>query len=225
MSTVDGGNVTLHHLQQQINIINEKLNEIIFNNRRSKKNIGELTVENDNLYDLLYNVELQSNHLDQYSRRSNIEIRNISEKVSQRHIENYVLKVMASIGINLQSYDLVAVHRIGKFIEGKNRNVIVRFMNRKNAFVCLRNSKKLAVSSTHEYRKLFIIENLCPSNRRIFSYLYKLKKSNQIKIVWTFNGVVFFQKVDAGDDHVIKVEHFEDISYYLNQSVGSEMDS
>ena len=50
---------------------------------------------------------------------------------------------MVSIGINLQSYDLVAVHRIGKFIEGKYRNVIVRFVNRKNAFVCLRNSKKL----------------------------------------------------------------------------------
>ena len=117
MSTVNGGNATLHHLQQ-INIINEKLNEIILNNRSLKKEIGELTVENDNLYDLLYNVELQSNHLDQYSRRSNIEIQNISEKVSQRHIENYVLKVMVLIGINLQSYDLVAVHRIGKFIEG-----------------------------------------------------------------------------------------------------------
>ena len=37
MSTVDGGNVTLHHLQQQINIINEKLNEIILNNRSLKK--------------------------------------------------------------------------------------------------------------------------------------------------------------------------------------------
>ena len=73
------------------------------NNRSLKKEMGELTVENDNLHDLLYNVELQSNHLDQYSRRSHIEIRNISEKVIQRHIENYVLKVMVAIDINLQS--------------------------------------------------------------------------------------------------------------------------
>ena len=161
MSTVDGGNVTLHHLQQ-INIINEKLNEIILNNRSLKKEIGEFTVENDNLYDLLYNVELQSNHLDQYSRRSNIKIRNISEKVSQRHIENYVLKVVVSIGINLQSYDLVAVHRIGKFIE------MLSFV--------YATAKNLRFPVPMNIRKLFIIENLCPSNRRIFSYLYKLKK-------------------------------------------------
>ena len=173
---------------------------------------------------MLYSIEIQSNNLDQYSRRSNIEIRNIPENITQRNLENYVLKVMVSIGINLQSYDLVAVHRLGKFVVNKNRNVIVRFINRKNAFACLRNSKKLATSNSHEYRKLFIIENLCPSNKKIFSYLYKLKKENKIKSVWTFNGVVFFQKIDSGEDHVINVQHFEDINYYLNQSVDSEME-
>ena len=140
---------------------------------------------------MLHNIEIQSNNLDQYSQRSNIEIRNIPENITQRNLENYVLKLMVSIGINLQSYDLVAVHRLDKFVENKNRNVIVCFINRKNVFTCLHNSKKLATSNSHEYRKLFIIENLYPSNKKIFSYVYKLKKENKIKSVWTFNGMFF----------------------------------
>ena len=110
MSTDDVGNVTpLQHLEQQMVIMNEK--ELIFNNRSLKKHIKELSAENENMYDMLYIIEIQSNNLDQYSRRSNTEIRNIPENITQGNLENYVLKVMVSIGINLQSYDLVAVPR------------------------------------------------------------------------------------------------------------------
>ena len=66
-----------------------------------------------------YDIEIQLNNLDQYSPRSNIEIRNISENINQFNLEKYVLKVLDPIDIKLQLYDLVAVHRIGKFISGK----------------------------------------------------------------------------------------------------------
>ena len=107
--------------------------------------------------------------MNQYSRRNNIEICNITEKIAQRNLEQYVLKMLeSSLLINLVSYDLVAVHRIGKLLTGKNRNVIVRFLNRKNSYMCLHNSKKLATSKVPEYKKLYLIENLCPSFKKIF---------------------------------------------------------
>ena len=71
MLTDDVGNVTpLQRLQQQMII----MNGLIFNNRSLKKHIKELSPENENIYDMLYSIEIQSNNLDQYSRRSNIEI-------------------------------------------------------------------------------------------------------------------------------------------------------
>ena len=109
-----------------------------------------------------------------------MEIRKIPENISQSNIEKYVIKVFESIGVKVQSYDLVAVHQIGKFTQGKHRNVIVRFINRKNAFSCLKHSSKLAKSGITEYRKLFITENLCPANKQIFNYLYKLKKQETL---------------------------------------------
>ena len=60
-------------------------------------------------------------------------------------------------------------------------NIIVQFVNRKNAFTCLRNTKKLYKSSKQDYKKVFIVEKLYRSNKNIFNYLYKLKKENKIK--------------------------------------------
>ena len=213
----NGNNVTLlANLQNEINKINDKLNQVIMNNRSLKRDINELTTENTDLHDFLYDMELQINNLNQYTQRSNIEIINVPERINQRNLEQYVLKVFESIGVNLVLYDLVAVHRVGKFMEGKNRNVIVRFLNRKNAFICLRNAKKLASSNIPDYKKLYFIENLCPSSKRIFNYLYKLKKESKISNVWTFNGCVFLKKLNTDDEYCQKVEHFDDIQYFLD---------
>ena len=133
--------------------MNEKIIEMITNNRNLKKCVDELTCENNTLFDFIYGAEIQINNLDQYSPRNNIEIWNIPEKINQRNIEQYVLKLMESIRVKLQSYDLVVVHRVGKFDQGKNRNVIIRFINRKYAFTFLHNIKKLATSNNPEYKK------------------------------------------------------------------------
>ena len=88
-------NVTsmVNNLQRELDTINVKINEIIINNRSLKKKIRELTAENNDLFDLLYDMENQTNNLNQYTRRENIEISNISEKIVQQHLEAYVLEV------------------------------------------------------------------------------------------------------------------------------------
>ena len=51
-------------LQKEIINMNEKLKEIIFNNRRLKSRVDELTRENENLYDRIYNTDVNLNNLD-----------------------------------------------------------------------------------------------------------------------------------------------------------------
>ena len=207
----------LVHLQKEILTIKESLQEIIFNNRILKRKINELTYENDKLYDCIYNTEIKVTNFDQYSRRNNVELQNISENIKQHNIESYVLKIFESIGIKIQSYDLVAVHRIGKFVHGKHRNVIVRFINSKNAFTCLKNCKNLKKSITPEYKNIYITENLCPTNKKLFNYLYKLKKEKTISSVWTFNGSVFFKMSDVSEERGQRIDHIDDVEYYLSK--------
>ena len=109
---------SLINLQKEIDTINGKLNKIMLNNRSQKKRICELE-ENDDLHDLIYNMEIQMNNLNQYTRSENVEIKNISESIVQRHLELYVLKVFQLIGVKLESYNFVAVHRVGKYVHGK----------------------------------------------------------------------------------------------------------
>ena len=78
-SSGDVSDISLVYLQSEIKNMNEKIIEIITNNRNLKKRVDELTCENDTLFDFIYDAEIQINNLDQYSRRNNIEIRNIPE--------------------------------------------------------------------------------------------------------------------------------------------------
>ena len=96
-------------------------------------------------------LEIKFNQLHQYSRQENIEIHNIPESVSQVNLEKYVIDILASIKINIVSYDIVAVHHIGKKKDNKPRIVVAHFVNRKNAFKPLKQCNKLRDSSNDQY--------------------------------------------------------------------------
>ena len=117
----------------------------------------------------------------------------------------------------MSSNDLVAVHRIGKFPSHRGRNVIVRFVNRKKAYSCRENVKRLNNSSNSIYKKNYITENLCPTHRKIFNRLYKLKKENVIRNVWCNDGHVFCKLSDESDERPLLLKHFDNIDYYLNK--------
>ena len=148
------------------------------------------------MYDKFYELEKYICDLDQYSRRNNVEFLNIHESIGNNDIEKYIIKVLGSIGVEVECYNIIAVHRSGRFTANKNRSVIVRFLNRKNAYSCLNSSKKLSVSSNAAMKKIFITENLCPSNKNLFNYLYKLKKEYKIKRVWLYISIVYFKLSD-----------------------------
>ena len=59
----------------------------------------------------------------QYSRRENIELQNVPESVEQKDLESFVLDVFKSIDVEVSSYDLVAVHRIGKLSSQRKKRV------------------------------------------------------------------------------------------------------
>ena len=214
---LDPDELSMANLYKELKKMKDNLNEVILNNRSLKNKISELTAENDHIYDKLYNIETKVNGIDQYSRRNNIEISNIPEKIVQNKLEVYVLKFLSDIDVNLESYDLVAVHRLGKYTVGKNRVVIVRFVNRKDAYHCLRVSKNIKKSKNKEFKRFYINENLCPENKKIFNFLFKLMKMDKIKKVWSYNGSVFYQLLDSDEDYYERANHFDDLDFMFDE--------
>ena len=86
----------------------------------------------------------------QYIRRNNIKICNIPE--NEVDLEKSVIKIGKAVGVNFTRSDIEACHRLHKKsnVSGQPRNVIVRFVNRKNCEQLLRKSKKFANPQTQE---------------------------------------------------------------------------
>ena len=104
-------------MENNIHKLQSDLNELQINND-SLKNIirladAEIVRQNEEILQL----HKQVNRCSQYSRRENIEIANIRETIPQNELEEYVINILKELGGPLSdicSYDIVAVHRIGK---------------------------------------------------------------------------------------------------------------
>ena len=67
-----------------------------------------------NLENIATSLEINQNMLEQYSRRNNTEVSGILDSVEDTCLEENVISVFTSIGIDLKSDEIEACHRIGK---------------------------------------------------------------------------------------------------------------
>ena len=153
------------------------------------------------------------NDLNAYNRRSNIELRNISESVKDDKLEEYCLDVLAKMEMDLSSYEIVACHRLGKFQRNKTRSVILRFTNRKYAYDAIYYQSSLKKT---KFEKIFITENLCPTHRKIFGILYKAFKGRKIDSVWTHHGFVCARMEAKGER--FKITSIEQAELFVETS-------
>ena len=105
--------------------------------------MSELEIYTDDLYDQIEVNRSDIVDLQVYSRRENIEIYGIPDSVNNKNLEKTVVQILNSIGVKISSYKITACHRLKKEKNSRYSNVIVRFMNRKDAYKAIRNSYKL----------------------------------------------------------------------------------
>ena len=72
--------------------------------------------------------EIQSNNVDQYSSRNNVETSGIPQSVSHNQLEGKVVDILNAIDVSITSNEIEACYRLGK----KNKIFIVWVINRKH---------------------------------------------------------------------------------------------
>ena len=144
-------------------------------------------------------------------------IAGIPDYIEQYELETKVKDILKSININISSYDISTCHRLKKQPNDKSANVIVRFVNRQDAYNALKNRKLLFTSPFVEEfnNNLFIYENLCPEFRRILTYCESLQYDGLIDACYTLNGIVHIKMDDVSKP--IKILHMNDVKYYFEQ--------
>ena len=178
-------------------------------NERLTKNCDYLKEQIDDVWDAQYELEKELYATQQYNRRENIEISGVPSNIEHRDLERFIIhRVLRRIGVNeLESYEIVGCHRLGRSTPTRPANVIVRFINRKRAHEALENRYNL--KNFPDLEKMFIVENLCPHYKRIFDRCNELKTQGDIKAVWSYNGTVQFKTEDRRDIRGTKVYHLD----------------
>ena len=86
----------------------------------------------------LVELERQHHKLEQYSRRECLDFSGIPSSVAPEDLENFILRLLENVGIDLDESRIVACHRLGK-----TDRTIVKFLNKKDAENVYSNQKKL----------------------------------------------------------------------------------
>ena len=188
--------VPINILARKFDILFGVMSKILEENKTLKAKVEAIERDQDSAWeeiDKIYELEKDLYATQQYSRRENIEISGIPADIENRDLENFVIhRVLRKIGLfQLEPYEIVACHRLGKSTQTRPANVIVRFMNRKRAHEAIQN--RFNLKDFPELKNMFIVENLCPKYKSIFERCKELKTEGKIKAVWSYNGTVHYE--------------------------------
>ena len=191
-------------LATNIDFLNSTFLDVIAKNSDIQAQVKSLAMK-------VYNLEKDLAHFQQYGRRENVEITGIPENITNDHLLNYILLLFEKIGMcNLTEKSFHGWHRLKKKNRNKPANVIVRFVNRQDAYDALERRKLLKGIPGH--KNIYIIENLFPKYQDIFDKCYDLKRNNCINRTWTYNGIVHYKTTDRRNTRGKKVYHMDELT-------------
>lgn len=213
-------------LGKSIEFCHEKLDACLKNQENYAKKLEETLnrleeVKRDNLMLQKENKELKIRieDLEQYSRINMLEIHGIPVQPQDNPAE-LIKKVGNALDVNLQDCDIDACHRINTHPTSQLPSpIVVKFCRRSTKEELLhrrrvkRNLNTLDIGFTLS-SQIYINESLCPARRRLLAKCRQLRRSADIKFLWTRNGKIFMRKEDTSLVHNITTE--EDLEKFGN---------
>ena len=139
----------------------------------------------------LREVRTEMNALEQYSRRSCLNISGVPE-ARDESTDNIVRDVAAAAGVTLGPTDIDCSHRLGRQQDGKSRTIIVKLTSQNTRDKLYEARKHLRTSrstvlSPDLLRGIFISENLTKKNQLVMYTARRLKRRGKLHSAWTDN--------------------------------------
>ena len=211
-SSTENDSAEILSLRKSIKKLESTVNDPVVSNTKYKVQVIDLHRETEELWQKMYTTERDLAQFMQYNRRENVEISGIPQTIPDNEIEGYVITMLSNIGVMVTHYDIAGCHRLYNR-KSQSTNVIVRFVCRQHARECLSNKRKLTYLP--QYKNLYILENLCTRYMEIFDRCHKMKKTKDIKHVWTYNGTICVKTSDNRNEKPQKIFHVNDLNYYI----------
>lgn len=200
-------------IEKTVSFINNQYDDLM-------KQIDLLQKDKQMYRDCIQNLEMKIGDLQQLSRSSCVEIRNIPLKENEcaKVLSAIVSRVSAAVNVPLKDNDIRDVYRLpGK--PGTVRPVVAEFttMETKNVFLSsVRNynnkqPKGSQLSTTNvgglgDHRPIYVSEYLPSSSRKLFFAAREFAKHKEYKFCWTANGNILLRKEEGVKPILVKSE-------------------
>ena len=163
------------------------------------------------LEEQLLEIDQKNNHLDQYSRRNNLEIQGIPANITDDKLEGKVIDIFSCLGIEVKGSDIEDCHRFGST---NPKNTIVRFVNPKFCYQAL--DKKMDLHKLDSRRlgfnpvkTLYFSENLTPTNQLLAWKCRELKRASMIYRNAVPGGVVRIRR--TANERALSIKNDNDL--------------
>jgi len=147
------------------------------------------------------------NNLEQNGRRECLEFQGLSWEENE-NTDQLVIGVSKLLQVDLSAKVISVSHRLSPASESNRQTTIIaRFCSRRIRDSVFNNRHRLrAHNKDHPKARLFINERLTKTNRRRFNQCLRIKKENNLKFIWTNNGITYLRKDEGTPDFAIKTE-------------------
>ena len=137
---------TVAQLQQDLLAIKDTvIKNLLDENKRLKERVKSLEENYDEHQDCINDIEKQSQALEQYTHRNNLEISGIPNKISEEALETKCIEILEAVDISVDNSEIESCHRLStnRRNKSKPKTVIVKFTNRKFVeAVCSKNNRE-----------------------------------------------------------------------------------
>ena len=154
----------------------------------------------------LHKLDVRLLECEQYSRRESVIISGIPNHVQQGELEDVTLGIFKELGINIHHSDISAIHRLGGNTTRYPTRVIVRFVNRKFADLCMNRKDQLPDLKRSLRMNLRFYESLASLNQEALRIANHLVDQGEIRKCFLRNG---FVKIVTNENETVRVNHPE----------------
>ena len=192
------------------------IQRILEENKRLRKRIDLLEESNSKQNTKIVHMEKDLYENAQYNRRNNIELFGICDEIDDDELEENVIKILNTIGVECSANDIEACHRLpSRRNTDKPKRVITRFVNRKVCEKALERRKSLKdidlsdINLSLKDSRIFINDNLYPYYKGLLGKCRLLQLDRCIHSYWSWKGSIFYKLTENG--RITKVTHEEDL--------------
>ena len=194
---------TVAQLQQDLLAIKDTIiKNLLDENKCLKERVKSLEENNDEQQDHIIDIEKQSQALEQYTCRNNLEISEIPNNIPDEVLETKCIQILEAVDISVDNSKIEACHRLPMNRRNKNKSktVIVKFINRKfveaacskNNHEKLRSCNKIELGFA-ENTELFFNENLSTYFQHLSWICRVLKRKKLITCSWFLRGKLYYK--------------------------------